>query len=245
MEQFLVKPLIPIHVAGYDISFTNQSLWMCIVVGAILSFMLIGTARRSLVPTRLQSMTELSYELVEGMIHSTAGEAGMKFLPLIFSIFLFVLCSNYFGLIPLAYTVTSQLIVTFALAALVILTVIVVGFMQHGLGFLKLFVPKAPLIMVLLLMPIEIVSFLSRPFSLSIRLFANMLAGHALLKVFAAFVVGLIGAGGILIGLSIAPMLLLTGVMALEFLIAILQAYVFAILSCIYLNEALHLHDHH
>jgi F-type H+-transporting ATPase subunit a len=158
---------------------------------------------------------------------------------------MFVLFSNFFGLVPWSFTVTSQIVVTFALAAVVVSTVVVTGFVKHGIGFLKLFVPKAPLLLLFLLVPIEIISFLTRPISLSVRLFANMLAGHTMLQVFAGFVVALGGAGGILSALSIAPMFLIVAIMALELLVAFLQAYVFAILTCIYLNEALHLHDHH
>ena len=156
-----------------------------------------------------------------------------------------MLFANIVGLIPGVFTVTSQIAVTFALAMLVILTVLVTGFARHGFGFLKLFVPKAPFVLLLLLVPIEVISFLTRPISLSVRLFANMLAGHTMLKVFAGFVIALGGAGGILSVLSIAPMLLIIAITALEMLVALLQAYVFAILTCIYLSEALHLHDHH
>ncbi len=245
MEQFRVEPIIPLHIAGYDVSFTNQALVMCVVVAAISIFMMIASTSRRLVPGRMQSMAELSYEFVGNMIHSSAGEEGLKFFPLVFTLFFFVLFSNFFGLIPGVFTVTSQIAVTFALAALVILTVIIVGFARHGIGFLKLFVPKAPVALLLLLVPIEVISFLTRPISLSVRLFANMLAGHTMLKVFAGFVIALGGAGGILSVLSIAPMLLIIAITLLELLVAFLQAYVFAILTCIYLSEALHLHDHH
>jgi F-type H+-transporting ATPase subunit a len=201
------------------------------------------------VPTRMQSMAELSYEFVANMIRSAAGEDGLKFFPFVFTIFMFVLLSNFFGLIPGSFTVTSQIAVTFALAAVVILTVILTGFLTHGIGFLKLFVPKAPIYLQFLLVPIEVISFLTRPVSLSVRLFANMLAGHTMLKVFAAFVIAL---GATLVTpkpwfgpLAIAPMFLIVAITALEILVAFLQAYVFAILTCIYLNEALHLHEHH
>jgi F-type H+-transporting ATPase subunit a len=199
----------------------------------------------ALVPSRTQPMAELSYEFVGNMIHSATGEDGLKFFPFVFTIFMFVLCSNFFGMIPGSFTVTSQIAVTLALALLVILTVIVTGFAIHGIGFLKLFVPKAPWPLLILLVPIELISFLTRPLSLSVRLFANMLAGHTMLAVFGGFVVALGAAGGVLSVLSIAPMLLIVGIMLLELLVAFLQAYVFAILTCIYLNEALHLHDHH
>jgi F-type H+-transporting ATPase subunit a len=182
---------------------------------------------------------------VANIIHSSAGDDGLKFFPFVFTLFIFVLCCNFFGMVPGSFTVTSQIAVTFALASLVILLVIVVGFMKHGLGFLKLFVPKAPLLLLLLLVPIEVISFLTRPISLSVRLFANMLAGHTMLAVFAGFVIMLGSAGGVLSVLSVAPMALIVAIMLLEFLVAFLQAYVFAILTSIYLNEALHLHDHH
>jgi F-type H+-transporting ATPase subunit a len=197
----------------------------------------------------MQSIAELSYEFVANMIRSAAGEDGMRYFPFVFTIFLFVLLSNFFGLIPGSFTVTSQIAVTFALAAMVVLTVILTGFLTHGLGFLKLFVPKAPIYLQFLLVPIEIISFLTRPVSLSVRLFANMLAGHTMLKVFAGFVIAL---GATLVTskpwfgpLAVAPMFLIVAITALEILVAFLQAYVFAILTCIYLNEALHLHEHH
>ena len=245
MEQFELKPLVPLHLFGYDVSFTNQSLMMVIVVAAVSLFLPFAMSRRSLVPSRAQSMAELSYEFVANMINSAAGEDGLVFFPFVFTIFMFVLFCNFFGLVPWTFTVTSQICVTFALAGVVIATVLVTGFLKHGIGFLKLFVPKAPLLLLILLVPIEIISFLTRPISLSVRLFANMLAGHTMLQVFAGFVVALGGAGGILSALSIAPMALIVAIMALELLVAFLQAYVFAILTCIYLNEALHLHDHH
>ncbi len=245
MEQFAVKPLIPLHIGGYDVSFTNQALWMCIVVGAVTLFMALAVSRRSLVPSRMQSMAEISYEFVAGMIGSAAGEEGLRFFPLIFTLFMFVLFSNILGLLPGSFTVTSQIAVTFALAAFIVLTVIVTGFLRHGIGFLKLFVPKAPLLLLILLVPIEVISFLTRPISLSVRLFANMLAGHTMLKVFASFVIALGGAGGLLSLLSVAPMALIVAITALELLVAFLQAYVFAILTSIYIGEALNLHDHH
>jgi F-type H+-transporting ATPase subunit a len=245
MKQFAVEPILPLHIAGYDVSFTNQSLLMVIVVAAAALFLTLSVKPGRVVPTRGQSMAEMSYEFVANMIHSATGEDGLKFFPFVFTLFMFVLFCNFFGLIPGSFTVTSQIAVTFALAALVILTVIVTGFIKHGIGFLKLFVPHAPFALLLLLVPIEVISFLTRPLSLSVRLFANMLAGHTMLQVFAGFVIALGAAGGIFTGLAIAPMLLIVAILLLEMLVAFLQAYVFAILTCIYLNEALHLHDHH
>jgi F-type H+-transporting ATPase subunit a len=248
MEQFAIKPLVEgplFQIAGHDIYFTNQSLLMVIVAVVSAAFLTFAVKPGRLVPTRGQSMAEMSYEFVANMIHSATGEDGLKYFPFVFTLFIFVLCSNFFGMIPGSFTVTSQIAVTFALASLVVGLVIVVGFMKHGIGFLKLFVPHAPWPLLFLLVPIEVISFLTRPVSLSVRLFANMLAGHTMLAVFAGFVVSLGAAGGILSVLSIAPMLLIVAIMLLELLVAFLQAYVFAILTCIYLNEALHLHDHH
>jgi len=248
MEQFEVKPLLTeplFHIGGHPIYFTNQSLLMVIVVIVASLFLTLTVKPGRLVPTRGQSMAEASYEFVANMIHSATGEDGLKFFPFVFSLFIFVLFCNFLGMVPGSFTVTSQIAVTFSLAALVILLVIVVGFMKHGIGFLKLFVPHAPWYLLILLVPIEVISFLTRPISLSVRLFANMLAGHTMLAVFAGFVVALGSAGGIFTGLAIAPMLLIVAIMLLELLVAFLQAYVFAILTCIYLNEALHLHDHH
>src|SRR6201996_5694835 len=248
MEQFTIKPLVaePLFaIAGHPIYFTNQALLMVIVVAATSLFLTLAVKPNRLVPSRGQSMAEASYEFVANMIHSATGEDGLKFFPFVFSLFVFVLFSNFLGMIPGSFTVTSQIAVTFALACLVIALVIVVGFMKHGIGFLKLFVPHAPWYLLILLIPIEVISFLTRPISLSVRLFANMLAGHTMLAVFAGFVVALGSAGGLFTGLALQPMLLMVAIMLLELLVAFLQAYVFAILTCIYLNEALHLHDNH
>ena len=247
MEQFEVRPLLPLHIGGLDLSFTNASLWMCIVTAVCALFLTMAASPRKLVPTRMQSITELSYMFVSDMIRSAAGTEGLKFFPFVFTLFMFVLFSNVIGLFPLIhpFTVTSHIIVTFALAFFVFLMVIVVGLARHGLHFFSLFAPKVPVVMLLVLVPIEVVSFLSRPISLAVRLFANMLAGHTMLYVFDTFVIGLATAGGALSVISIMPFLAIVAVVALEFLIAFLQAYVFAILTCIYLNDALNLHGHH
>jgi F-type H+-transporting ATPase subunit a len=254
MEQFEVTTIVPLHVGSLDISFTNASLWMCIVAGAASLLLTLGARERRLVPTRLQSIVELSYGFVADMIRSAAGSEGLKFFPFVFTLFMFVLFANLLGLLPFhlatagmlhPFTITSHIVVTFALAIFVFFMVIFVGLARHGLHFFSIFAPKVPLIMLLVLVPIEIVSFLSRPISLSVRLFANMLAGHTMLYVFGTFVIGLATAGGVLSVMSIAPLLAIVAVVALEFLIAFLQAYVFAILTCIYLNDALHLHEHH
>src|ERR1700744_6443385 len=248
MEQFPIKPLIAeplFHIGSHPIYFTNQSLLMVIVALASAAFLSLAVKPGALVPGRSQSMAEMSYEFVANMIHSATGEDGLKFFPFVFTLFMFVLCCNFFGMVPGSFTVTSQIAVTLALACLVMLVVIITGFAKHGIRFFMLFVPKAPIYILPLLIVIEVISFCSRPISLSVRLFANMLAGHTLLAVFAGFVVSLGAAGGLFSALSIMPMLLIVGIMLLELLVAFLQAYVFSILTCIYLNEALHLHDHH
>jgi F-type H+-transporting ATPase subunit a len=245
MEQFTIKPLVPLHIGHYDVSFTNQSLFMVVAVLGAAAFLTLAMNARRLVPGRAQSMAELSYEFVANMINTSTGEDGLRFFPFVFTLFIFVLFCNFFGMIPWTFTVTSQIAVTLALACLVVLTVVVTGFARHGIGFLKLFVPKAPFLLLILLVPIEVISFLTRPISLSVRLFANMLAGHTLLAVFAGFVVLLGSAGGLLKIGAVLPLALIVAIMLLELLVAFLQAYVFAILTCIYLNEALHLHDHH
>src|SRR5580704_4314731 len=190
MGQFAIKPLVEaplFQIGGHPIYFTNQALLMIIVAVASSLFLTLAIKPGALVPSRSQSMAELSYEFVGNMIHSATGEDGLRFFPFVFTLFIFVLCSNFFGMVPGSFTVTSQIAVTLALACLVILTVVVVGFMKHGIGFLKLFVPHAPWYLLLLLIPIEVISFLTRPVSLSVRLFANMLAGHTMLAVFAGF----------------------------------------------------------
>jgi F-type H+-transporting ATPase subunit a len=250
MEQFEVKPVSwapqPLfHIGHSAIYFTNQALWMVVVVVSISLFLTLSVSKGRIVPTRAQSMAEMSYEFIAGMINMTSGPEGMRFFPLIFSIFMFVLFCNGFGLLPVAFTVTSQIAITFALTAIIILTAIVTGFVRHGLGFFRLFVIKAPIVIVIPMAVLEFISFCARPISLSMRLFANMLAGHTMLKVMAGFVIALGSAGGLYTVLAAAPEALIVGLTALEFLVAFLQAYVFAILSCIYLSEALHLHDNH
>jgi F-type H+-transporting ATPase subunit a len=196
---------------------------------------------RSLVPSRLQSVAESIYEFVAGMVRDSMGEQGMKFFPLIFTLFMFILTLNMLGMIPGFFTVTSQIWVTAALALLVFFTVIIIGFAKNGLGFLRLFVPEGvPIYVLPLVSLIEVISFFSRPLSHSLRLFANMLAGHITLKVFAGFIIMLLGAGGAAAAISPLPLLAVLGITALEFLVAFLQAYVFTMLTCMYLNDALH-----
>jgi F-type H+-transporting ATPase subunit a len=247
MEQFEVKPLIEaplFSIGGHPIFFTNQALFMLIAVGLASLFLTLTVSKNRLVPSRAQSMAEISYEFVASMINSTMGHDGLKFLPLIFTIFVFVLFNNFLGLVPWTFTATSQIAITFTLSSFVILTMVVTGFMKQGIGFLKLFVPSAPWYLLILLVPIEVISFLTRPVSLAVRLFANMLAGHTLLAVFASFVVLMIGAGGVMYGVAVAPFALIVCIYMLEMLVAFLQAYVFAVLTCIYLNEAIHHANH-
>ena len=241
IHQFHINPIVPIHVGGYDLSFTNSSLFMVIAVVVASGFLYFATAGRALVPTRMQSTAEMTYEFVASMLRDAAGNQGMKFFPFVFSLFMFVLTANLWGLFPYFFTVTSHIIVTFSLAILVIGIVLLYGFAKHGLGFLKLFVPDGvPMLLMPLVVAIEIVSFLSRPVSLSVRLFANMLAGHITLKVFAGFVVSLSAMGAVGIAGAVLPLAMAVALSALELLVAVLQAYVFAVLTCMYLNDALH-----
>lgn len=254
MEQFEILPIVPLTFGDIDISFTNSALWMLIGVAAISVFFLFASRGRALVPGRLQSMAEVFYEFVSDLVRDTIGQDGRKFFPYVFTLFIFILIANLFGLIPAlpgtpaevhTFTPTSHIIVTLALAMLTITIVIVYGFMKNGLKFLKLFWPSGlPWYMYSIIPLIEFISFLSRPFSLAIRLFANMFAGHIILKLFAGFVISLLSAGGIVKVLSLAPFLGAIAVTALEFLVATLQAYVFAILTCIYLSDAAHAADH-
>ncbi|MCE9523050.1 MAG: F0F1 ATP synthase subunit A [Alphaproteobacteria bacterium] len=246
MAQFEVHRLIPLEIGGVDISFTNASLWMALAVAAGCTFLVASVRRDGIIPGRMQSVVELMYDFIERQtVFNVMGESGKKFFPFIFSLFIFIFFTNFLGLIPYSFTVTSHIIVTFAMALSVFVLVLIVGFWTHGLHFFSLFVPSgAPLWIMPLIVPIEIISFLSRPISLSVRLAANMLAGHTMLKVFAGFIVTMLGAGGVLSVLSIAPLLAGVAVTALEVLVAAIQAWVFALLTCIYLNEAVHLHEH-
>ena len=238
IHQFEVHPLFS-HEMG-SMSFTNASLFMVIVTLAVTALMVMGTSGRAIVPTRMQAAAEMAYEFVAQTVRGSMGNEGMKFFPLVFSLFMFVVFSNMIGLIPYTFTVTSQIVVTFAFAALVIGTVLLYGLARHGLHFLHLFVPSGvPALLLPFIVMIEIISFLSRPISLSVRLFANMLAGHITLKVFGGFVAMLLGAGA-WAALAPLPLLGVVALTALELLVAVLQAYVFAILTCVYLNDAIH-----
>jgi F-type H+-transporting ATPase subunit a len=241
IHQFQLNKLIPLDFNGVDVSFTNSSLFMVATVAATAGFLFWATRESSLVPSRAQSVAEISYEFIANMLRDAAGSHGMKFFPLVFSLFLFILVANLFGMFPYFFTVTSHIIVTAALALLVFGTVLVVGFVKNGFGFLKLFVPSGvPIVLLPLVVAIEVISFLARPISHSVRLFANMLAGHITLKVFAGFIVSLSAFGAVGWLGAILPLAMTIGLTALEFLVAFLQAYVFAMLTCMYLNDALH-----
>jgi F-type H+-transporting ATPase subunit a len=243
IHQFQITKLFTLgHIGGQEIAFTNSSAYMFLAVAVISLLMIGGTAGRQLVPGRVQSMAELSYEFVASMIKSTAGTEGMKFFPLVFSLFMFIAVSNLIGIIPYTFTVSSHLIVTVTLALLVFFIVLFYGLYKNGLKFFKLFVPSGvPIYILPLVVFIEVISFFLKPVSHSVRLFANMLAGHIALKVFAGFIAMLgvsLGAIGWIGG--VLPLGLTVALTALELLVAFLQAYVFAILTCIYLNDALH-----
>ena len=243
LKQFEIQPLVELNLFGQNISFTNSSLWMTITTIFILAFFTIPFLKskktdsvEDLYPSRLQVAAEMGFNFINNLITDTAGKEGRKYFPLVFSLFMFILFGNLFGMIPYSFTFTSHIIVTFGLALGVFIFVTVLGFIKHGLKFFSFFViPGLPIYMLPLLIPIEVISYLSRPISLAVRLFANMLAGHTLLKVFAGFVSAL-GFFGIL------PLVFIVALTGLEILIAFLQAYVFAILTCLYINDALHLH---
>ena len=239
IHQFAITDILPIGNSGLGI--TNAALFMILTTGLISGYLILSTQRRSLVPNRLQLVSEMLYEFVANMVTGSAGKEGMKFFPFVFSLFMFVLVANMFGMIPFFFTVTSHIIITFALAMLVFIVVVVYGFWRNGPKFLKLFVPSGvPMYILPLVAVIEVISFLSRPISLSVRLFANILAGHITLKVFAGFVVSMGGLGFLGWLGALLPLALTVGITALEFLVAALQAYVFALLTSMYLNDAIH-----
>jgi F-type H+-transporting ATPase subunit a len=237
MHQFEIKKLVPIDIGGYDISFTNSSAFMALAVLLTAALFWGATRHRTMVPGRLQATAEMLYEFVAGMVKENTGQEGMKYFPFIFTLFLFILFGNFLGLMPYAFTYTSHIVVTAAMALFVFVSVTIIGFARHGLHFFSLFVPPgAPLGIAIILAPLEFFSYLIRPVSLSLRLFANMLAGHVLLKVLAGFIISL----GLVFG--IIPFAAVFAVTFLEIMVAAIQAYVFALLTCIYLNDAIHLH---
>ena len=244
LEQFSIETIVPLHPFGIDASFTNSSLFMVLAVAAITVFMSIGMRPRAVVPGRFQASVEMFYDFVAGLIQENIGSEGKRYFPLVFSLFMFVLFCNILGLLPVGltksgFTVTSHIIVTFAMAMFVFLLATAVGFMHHGIHFLSFFVPKGvPIALLPLMVPIEVMSYFIRPITLSVRLFANMVAGHVMLAVIGGFVFSL---GGIFFLFGGIPLAAVVAIFALELLIACLQAYVFAVLTCIYLNDAIHM----
>lgn len=241
IEQFEIQKKIPLEIAGIDVSFTNSSMWMVIVVAALTFFLVGGTRKGAVVPGRWQVMLELSYGFIANLIRDNVGKEGKQYFPFIFTLFFFVLGLNLAGMLPYSFTVTSHIAFNFALAMLIFVGVTIIGFVKNGFGYLRLFAPAGlPLWLLPLIILIELISYCTRPISLAVRLFANMMAGHIMMKVFAGFIVSMAAAGAIGVVGAIAPFtinVLLTG---LETLIAVLQAYVFTILTCIYLNDAMH-----
>ena len=236
LEQFEVHVLHPLSVGGVNAAFTNASLYMAFAVVGVTLFLTLGMRKAAVVPGRWQSISELLYEFISGMVRDNAGHDARPYFPFVFTLFMFILFANMIGLVPGSFAVTSHVIVTFALAAVVFLGVTLIAIAKHGLKFFSYFLPPdTPLYMAPLLVPIEVISYLARPITLSLRLFANMMAGHTMLHVFAGFVIAL-GVFGI------APMAVIVALYVLELLVALLQAYVFAILTCLYLHDALHLH---
>jgi F-type H+-transporting ATPase subunit a len=240
LEQFTIEPILDLKIGETDISFTNSSLWMAVTALVLIVFLGTGTQRRAMVPGRWQSSVEYFYQVVADMVRDNVGPQGRLYFPFIFSLFMFILFGNLLGLIPGAFTFTSHIAVTFAMAGFIFVGVTIIGLITHGLKFFSLFFPHgAPIVSAPVLIPIEIISYFSRPISLSVRLFANMTVGHVLLKVIGGGVVAL---GGFFIAPGIVPFAFLVAITILEVMIAVIQAYVFAILTCVYLNDALHLH---
>ncbi|MEQ8807039.1 MAG: F0F1 ATP synthase subunit A [Rhodospirillales bacterium] len=236
LAQFEIKTLVPLNFGGLDASFTNSALMMVATVVVVSAFLILGMRRNALVPGRWQSIAELSYVFIANLVKDTVGSEGRNYFPFIFTVFMFVLFGNLLGMIPYSFTFTSHIVVTFTMAAVIFVGVTIIALAKHKMHFFSFFMPPGvPLLMAPLLIPIEIISYLSRPISLSVRLFANMLAGHTLLKVFAGFIISL-GVFGV------APWLFVVALTGLEIVIAFLQAFVFTILTCLYLNDALHLH---
>ncbi|MEK9859999.1 MAG: F0F1 ATP synthase subunit A [Alphaproteobacteria bacterium] len=243
VEQFTIKTLLHLELLGYDVSFSNSALFMILAVLVSVAYLTFAMRNRDMVPGRLQASAEMLYEFISEMVRSNVGNEGRPYFPFVFTLFVFLLFGNMLGLIPYSYTFTSQIVVTFVLAAFIFVGVTLVALIKHGMHFFSFFVPPgAPKVLIPFLIIIEVISYFVRPVSLSVRLFANMLAGHTMLKVFAGLAVMITGAGGVAVAGSILPFLALIGLTGLEVLVAGLQAYVFTILTCMYLNDALHLH---
>jgi F-type H+-transporting ATPase subunit a len=240
LHQFEIVRYLDVRVEGLDFSFTNSSLWMAFAVAGAYFLIMAGTRQHAMVPGRLQSVVEMLYEFVAGIVRESAGKEAMRFFPLIFTLFIFILIGNMLGMIPGSFTFTSHIIVTFFMAVAVFIGVTVLGFVIHGARFLTFFVPHgAPKAMLPLLVPIEILSYCVRPISLSVRLFVNMMAGHTMMKVFAGFVVSL---GSYYVLPGIFPLAIAVALTGFEIAVAFLQAYIFTVLTCIYLHDAIHMH---
>ncbi|WP_448188722.1 F0F1 ATP synthase subunit A [Azospirillum sp. sgz301742] len=244
LHQFQINPIMQLVIAGYDVSFSNSALFMVVASALVYYLLTTGMKQRALIPGRLQSLAEMFYEFVAGMVRENAGHDAKPYFPFVFTLFMFILFGNMLGMIPYTFTFTSHIIVTFAMALTVFVFVTVLALMKHGLHFFSFFMPHgAPVALAPILIPIEVISYVMRPVSLSIRLFANMMAGHTMLKVFAGFTVmmiGGLGAVGFLAG--IVPIAINVALTGFEFLVAFLQAYVFSILTCLYIRDALELH---
>lgn len=236
LAQFEIHSIVPLSIGGVDLSYTNSALFMTVAVLLASLFLVFGMQRGGLVPGRWQVAAEIVYEFIANMIRDNVGQEGRRYFPFVLTLFMFVFAGNLLGMIPYSFTYTSHIVVTFGMAAVVFLGVTVIGFAKHGMHFFGFFLPHGvPWYMAWLIIPIEILSYLSRPVSLSLRLFANMTAGHTMLKVFAGFI-ALMGVAGV------APFAMVVALTGLEIIIAFLQAYVFTILTCVYLNDALHMH---
>jgi F-type H+-transporting ATPase subunit a len=244
LHQFQIQRYLPINIGGLDASFSNSALYMVITVALITGLIVYGMRGRALVPSRMQSLAELFYEFVANLVRDNAGPDARKYFPFVFSLFMFIMVGNLIGLVPGTFTFTSHIIVTFGLALTVFVFVTLLGLIKHGFHFFSLFMPSGvPMALAPILIPIEILSYLSRPVSLSIRLFANMMAGHTMLKVFGGFSVLLGGAlGGLGYTVGILPLVINIALVGFEILVAMLQAYVFTILTCLYIRDALELH---
>lgn len=237
LDQFKIKPLKELFLSGYDVSFTNASVAMLVSVLGVILFLSLGIRGRALVPNRWQSLVEVSYLFVANQVKDMVGTGGRQYFPMVFTIFMFVLFGNLWGMIPYQFTFTSHIITTFALAMFIFIGLTLLAIFKHGFGFLRLFLPHGtPILIAPMMIVIELFSYLSRPISLSIRLSANMLAGHTMLKIIAGFVVSL----GLAFGW--APFALMLALTGFEFIVAFLQAYIFTVLTCVYLNDAVHLH---
>lgn len=242
-HQFEIKAILPLQLGGYDISLTNSALFMILAVLTSTLFIVLGMKKKAVVPGRLQAAVEMLHGMVLKMVSETAGERSKPFFPLIFSLFIFILFCNLLGMIPGSFTVTSHIIVTFALALVVFFTITLTGLFKHGLRFFSLFVPQGtPWWIVPLMFPLELLSYCIRPFSLAIRLFANMMVGHVMLKIFAGLAIMMAAGGGLASLFAVLPLVANVALTGFEFFVAAIQAYIFSILAAVYLHDALELH---